>query len=552
MSKEPRFVLAFIGSVLVLTYIGGRTYDLTFTNFFLITCLFSVLLSSLILVFLEKHVYNYLVFLALTVAFATGGIYLMGCNPWASIIGDNIVYIRDAMRLLQGKSMLDTQYGIGLKFMLIPAIALFPGSVTAMKAVVALTGILFSLFTFLALRELVPAERAFIIAVLSGVIPVVVDYSGQVMADLPYSAFFLLALYVTLRYISLERFSWRWLAGASCAIGWAYHVKAPAMVLMFSAVIYLLLRREVRRGLLLMGGALVWIVPWLVYLQVKYPGRIGYFSSMYAQISRGEHMPDSEIGTFWHNFFYYIFHKNPHDYLNNLKQLFFPFDFPFEGWLVLGLMVLGFVGARRLEGKGPMAVLRSLEVHDWYVMGYMAMLFTLPGSPLRYLIPVLPFFLLYLFKGLEIIVGLVRSGALRKGAPLALALAIFIPSFRSDMDIIAFRRSQKGYPGYWGNYYKVAIWIRDHTPRESRVATRKPTLVWFWSGRESGLYPWTKDVKLAWRKLKGFDYVIVDDLPFFPETRKYLIPVIRAYADSFEVVYVTPPPRNYVLRLKKN
>ena len=109
-----RFVLAFIGSFLVLTYISERT-DLTFTNFLLITCLFSVLLGSLISMFIEKRVYNHLVFLALTVAFATGGIYLMGCNPWASIIGDNIVYIRDAMRLLQGKSMLDTQYGIGLK-----------------------------------------------------------------------------------------------------------------------------------------------------------------------------------------------------------------------------------------------------------------------------------------------------------------------------------------------------------------------------------------------------------------------------------------------------
>ena len=141
---------------------------------------------------------------------------------------------------------------------------------------------------------------------------------------------------------------------------------------------------------------------------------------------------------------------------------------------------------------------------------------------------------------------------LQKGAPLALAMGIFLPSFRSDLDLLTFRRCQRGYPGYWKNYYKAAIWIRDNTPSKAKVAARKPTLVWFWSGRESGLYPWTKDVKLAWRKLKGFDYVIVDDLPFFPETRKYLIPVIRAYADSFEVVYVTPPPRNYVLRLKKN
>jgi len=219
---------------------------------------------------------------------------------------------------------------------------------------------------------------------------------------------------------------------------------------------------------------------------------------------------------------------------------------------VLCLVAVGFIALRKPRGKGLVPILRTLEVHDWYLLGYMAMLFTLPGSPLRYLIPVLPFLILYLLRGTEVVVGLSLVSILQKGVPLALAMGIFLPSFHSDLDLLTFRRCQRGYPGYWENYYKAAIWIRDNTPSKAKVAARKPTLVWFWSGRESGLYPWTKDVKLAWRKLKGFDYVIVDDLPFFPETRKYLIPVIRAYADSFEVVYVTPPPRNYVLRLKKN
>jgi hypothetical protein len=44
----------------------------------------------------------------------------------------------------------------------------------------------------------------------------------------------------------------------------------------------------------------------------------------------------------------------------------------------------------------------------------------------------------------------------------------------------------------------------------------------------------------------------VDNLPFFPETQKYLVPLMQAYPDSFEVVYTTPQPQNYVLKIKKN
>ena len=547
--------LSIAGSALALFFAARlQPQQPGLPSFLLAVFLFSLLLGSAILAGLRLIPEERYPLWILTAVFATGGIYLMGCNPWVSIIGDNIVYIRDALEIAGGKSPLQVGYGLGITSMLIPALTLFQENVVAAKATIGLSGMLFPLFAFLVLRRYAAQDRAFVVAVLSGTLPVVVDYSGQIMADLPYGAFSLAALYVLLRY--LERYDldrsnpWPWFAGYSLVLGWAYHVKSPAAILVLAAGLYLVLRKQISKALWVAAGAVVWIVPWMV-LRSKYAGRAGYISDISDQIRRGEHMPDGKIGDFWHNLAYFLFEKNPRDYLDNLGDLFFSFDFPGERWLVLGLILAGFFAAKELKKRNLLAFLKSLEIHDWYVMGYMALLFALPGSPPRYLIPVIPFLLCYFFRGAEFLAGLPRNAFLERTAPAVLALAIFLSSFHADIGIITFRRTQKGYPGYWENYYKAALWIRDNTPPRIRVAARKPTLVWFWSGRESDVYPRTRDIETAWKGLKKFDYVLVDYLPFFPDTPKYLIPVLQAHPDSFEVVHATPPPPNYVLRIKK-
>jgi hypothetical protein len=166
---------------------------------------------------------------------------------------------------------------------------------------------------------------------------------------------------------------------------------------------------------------------------------------------------------------------------------------------------------------------------------------------------VLPFLVLYLLRGVTWFGDLTKNERVRRAAAPVLGLILVLVCFRSDMDLIAFRRAQNGYPGYWGNYYQAALWIKDHTPPESWVAARKPTLVWFWSRRESDLYPWTRDIEAGWATLQSrFDYVLLDNLPFFSETQKYLIPILNAHRDRLEVVHVTPPPQNYVLRIRKD
>ena len=521
---------------------------------------------------------------AVTGSVAVTGLYLLTCNEWVHIIGDNIAYIRDAMRLAQGMGVLDSQYGLGVKTMLIPAVTVFRESVPALKVTIAVSGFLFPLCTFLVVREFVDGNRALLIAMICGAFWIAVEYATVVTADMPFPAFSMLALWVVLRYIKRPGISWKWMIAASCAVGWAYHVKSPSIYLVIAATIYLLLRKEVRKPLLLAAFAAVWVLPWALYLKINFPESQGYLG-MISQIARGAYIPEGEAGSFWQNFFYYIFTKNPAGYLLNLEHFLLPAGYMYKlpisakwrpiGWLVLTLIGIGFVLGRRLINKGPLALLRSLEVHDWYFIGYVATLFVLPGSPNRYLLPVLPFIVFYIFNGaegicnrspesiapkkgfmrylsLERVTAVFQRPALIRTYPVLLACVFLLPSLFADFGIIRERRMSPGYQLAWKTYYEASVWMRENTPAQSRVTTRKPGLVWFWSRRETNGYPRVEDPEEALLALSKFDYLLLDNIPVFTEKLKYIVPAIRDYPNRFKVIHTTKTPKTYVIEIIKN
>ncbi|MDE3257823.1 MAG: glycosyltransferase family 39 protein [Gemmatimonadota bacterium] len=530
---------------------------------------------------IPKHRYTHA---ALAGSLAVCGLYLLTCNEWVEVIGDNIAYIRDARRLVQGKGVLDSQYGLGVKSMLIPAVVLFPDSVPALKATIAVSGFLFPFCTFMVFREFVDNNRALLMALISGAFWLAVRYSNVVTADMPFPAFSLLALWAILQYIRRPGISWKWLIAAACAVGWAYHVKSPSIYLVIAAAIYLGLRKEVKKPLLLAVFASVWVLPWAIYLKVNFPESQGYLG-MTNQIARGVYIPEGEVGTFWQNFSYYIFRKNPADYLKNLEYFLLPSQFRNElpvsaewrplGWFILALIAIGFVFGRKPPDRRPISLLRSLEVHDWYVMGYTATLFTLPGSPDRYLLPVLPIIVFYIFKGvdgicnrfpesiaprrrsprylpLEKILVCFQRPVLVRHSPVFLACVFLLPSLFVDFETVRARRMTPGYGTFWKTYYEASVWMRDNTPAQSRVTTRKPGLVWFWSEREANGYPRIKDPAKGLDALKKFDYILLDNIPNFHEKFKYIVPALEAYPNSFAVMHTTESPETYVIKIVRN
>lgn len=391
--------------------------------------------------------------------------YLLGVNGFIGIIGDNVVYIRDAERLRSFLPFLDYQYGFGLKLLL----AIVGSNLLVQKGLICAITALIPLITHRLLGNVW-------VTLLTATLPTLVQFSTEVTADTPYTAFALL----TFTALPL----WATLA-------WAYHVKAAAIVL--------LLVNWKRWKQVAIAVAL--IVPWMIFLSLAGKPQ-GYFQAFIHYIDSGYYL-DASSG-FWGNLWHYVFVKSPTEYWHLLGLLIFQTD-SWLNWVALGLILAGF------PWKHP-------QRHDWYVLGYAALLLPLPGAPIRYLLPIAPFLLSYFLRPLR---------ALQPYVAIVL-LMLFI---HQDAAWILEKRSQQDYV-YWESYHQAALWCRDHTPADARIAARKPTLVWYWSKRESDTYPFASD----YEGLRKFDYVIVDNL-VFPETKKYLIPMLAQHLDDIEVVH---------------
>lgn len=73
-------------------------------------------------------------------------------------------------------------------------------------------------------------------------------------------------------------------------------------------------------------------------------------------------------------------------------------------------------------------------------------------------------------------------------------------------------------------YYEAVDWIKEHAPEEAVILARKPTAVWYYTGRHATGYPATTE-PAAWRE---GDFVIRDDYTIgLHAARRYVDPSVR-------------------------
>lgn len=522
---------------------------------------FAFLLSTIVLAGFEWIPDRLYPRLAVVASLCAAAMYVGASNDLVSIIGDNTVYIRDAMHLANGEPMVDTGYGVGVKLMITPAVMAFGLSVFAMKLVIALSASTLPVLVFLVLRESSLSSRAYTVGVLTCTVWFVLHMARTVTADVPYTVFSMLALYLCAEYGRRPPDTWKWLALAAGAVGWAYLVKSPAMFVALAFCIHCILRGRWRHGLLLLAGAATVIVPNMVYLMVEHPGRVGYFSSITDQIRNGQYIPQDLIGTFWDNLAYLLIHKNPVDFLSNMSNL--PYQFGWQdtthilwvpiqaiGAVLIALWLISFILSRLPSIRSPMALLQSLEIWDWYTLAYLATLFVLPGAPIRYLIPIVPFLLYHILRGLDLALLVTRRPLIAQVGVVAMSATLWTSSAHGSSNLISYFQ-RNIYPAYWAQYHEAAQWVRANVDPESRIATRKPGLVWFWTGgMDCEIYPFVDDTEDAFSQLQAFDHVIMGSGPFFGSyRRRYLTPVIKAHPESFTVIHSTGAPSFHVLEV---
>ena len=287
---------------------------------------------------------------------------------------------------------------------------------------------------------------------------------------------------------------------------------------------------------------------------------------MTGQIATGFNIPDSEAGTFWQNFFYYIFQKNPVDYLRNLEYLLLPIDYMKHlpifvwwrpvGWFFLILIATGFLFGRRPSRMRPLALLRSLQVHDWYVMGYVRPRSSrCPAPPPVTCSPSCRSSIFYVFKGVERICACFPESIspphrFPRYLPLGKIITVFqrpVLARRSSVFVACvvsaavlvrgFRIYQK--PADDAGLSRILETLLrgqrldegQYAPPEPRHhAETEPGVVLVGTGSR-WISP-NRGSSQILRALEKYDYILLDNISFFPEKLKYVVPVIESLSGT--------------------
>ena len=204
-----------------------------------------------------------------------------------SLSGDNAEYIILSRSIAQGEGLTyisspepgpATKFPFGFPLLLAPLAWAFPDDWVPMKYLVLALfalgmGVLYQLakervgvWPGLAVVALsLMAGRSYLTHGEAGPTfgPILLHYAHQVMSEIPYLTFSLLALWLVDRGVGRKGIRGNgWLMGGmACAI-WACFIRTAGIALAAAVAAHLLLRRDFRRSLLFVGAALICWLPW--------------------------------------------------------------------------------------------------------------------------------------------------------------------------------------------------------------------------------------------------------------------------------------------------
>ena len=212
--------------------------------------------------------------LPLAIGLASLGLVWWTFDAKLGISGDNCEFIILARSLAQGMGMsyinlpdpeISTKFPFGFPLLLAPLAWLFPQEWLPMKWLVAAFFIgAMPLYYFLVRHRLGQGAALWATAFCATNL-VILDYADQVMSEIPYLTFSLLALLLLEQALAAERAGRAglgWWLGVFFSLLAAYYIRTIALSLLVAVLGYLLAKGKVRRAAFLGGGAFLAMALW--------------------------------------------------------------------------------------------------------------------------------------------------------------------------------------------------------------------------------------------------------------------------------------------------
>ncbi|MFC1730979.1 ArnT family glycosyltransferase [candidate division KSB1 bacterium] len=420
-----------------------------------------------------------------------------------------------------------TGYGFGLPLLVAPAM-LFGIHIGFAKFIIVLTGIGFTIFTFLVFKKYIGQEFALLIAILSTYNWWNLYYSSYIMTEIPFAFFVMMGFYFFDKYAKDDSPAWgKYLFITAGVVYYAYVIKPVGLGLLASFALYLLIfTRNWKKVLLFSGIVLAGVVAWNVY-QYYSTGSTGYAGAFLQIMTREGVVRGREMsrgfGTFGN-----ILYK-PLIVAFQSYKIFVPMLFSSimetKTYLYIVLTIVMFYGFIRNFVKHRSVIEITLA---GFFLGIVITNYLI--EPNRYYMSFIPFIYFYLFVGLKSIIAKLFTFRGNTGSEksVRLLLVSFVMLLFIMHMVMANRLIESEHPGreyaaeFFQDYYDAAIWMKENLPEDSIQASRLDKEMYLLSGLKgvnSRLYfyydnQWTPEI--AGQMIERLKQVIIEnDIDYF-------------------------------------
>jgi 4-amino-4-deoxy-L-arabinose transferase-like glycosyltransferase len=387
-------------------------------------------------------------------------------------------------------------------------------------------------------------KDSFVILLFFALNPLFVKFVQVICSEPSYMLFSWLGLYYL--YKGQESLNFRCILFGLLAMVAAFYSRSIGILLFFAAAVFFLIKRKYRYALLIFSVFFFICLPWLLSV-IFAPG--SYVCSIlvrnyYEPSSGNMALADIPIRIL-SNIKYYI-GKVSADLVFPpfLQDVTFgnPF-FPLKIILGISLSFLFFKGLFLSMRKG----IRLVEI---YVLFYLAALLLYSFHSERFLVPIYPFLLTYLFVNFNS----VRTASIK--IMIIIVLTISLIAGNVHLFNSAFEHS----PSYTPPYIKSLFWLRDNVPGPILVMAQDPPSVYLYSQKKSiywSLRPY--DAAGSFRELKKYKvtHVLIQHGggltvkgKILDNFDKYMRPIAEGYPNDCHLIYQSQEkPETVVYRI---
>lgn len=413
--------------------------------------------------------------------------------------GDFAQYIAHTKNIVEGMSYSQTNYVFneenpfvgppsyppGTSFLLVPSYYLFGLDFLALKATLLFSFTVAMLLLYLYLVKFYEVGLAALTIFCVAYNPYIWSFRQQILSDFPFIMWVFISLFCVHKLLNENNFSYKRLISvfAGVALYMAFATRVLGL-LVIPAVICYLIFNNFKRGKHLLVSLIIFLL--LVAIQFAMIGNTYDYSDAATSSS--------------------IFNVSGNllIYSQGMTQLFI-YPFWSSNKFILAFLPLvslaGFVATKYNQakplGRGGLFVriLKSFQVHEWMLGGYLVIILTQPFSQSpRYLLPWIPFFILYTLLFIKIIYNWVSARInLPKFLNLKLISCLFVATFISLFVLLEFSNKVEGFKKEPSIITPESIelfqFVQNELSEDALIAFSKPRVMGLLGDRRSIILP---------------------------------------------------------------